>query len=194
MLSAPRPVAAGCRAAVLLAAAALMTASGCGGSSGGTDEIKAIVAREVEATNARDMKALGKVWSQSDDILLFDVAPPGRFQGWPAIARSFNDLFEKATELHMAVDNIQVQSGGTIATATYDWALTGKMGEAALEDRGHATEIFRHEKEGWKLVHAHYSVAPRPAAEPAAAEKPPKPEARKPAAGPGPAKKPAARK
>jgi uncharacterized protein (TIGR02246 family) len=172
------------RAAVtLLAAAMLVATAACrGGSSGGSDEVKALVGKQVEAINGRDMQALARIWSQQDDILLFDVAPPGRFQGWPEIARSFNNLFEKASDLKMTVENVQVQDGGTLATATYDWVLTGKMGESALQDRGQATEIYRHEKDGWRLMHAHYSAVP------------PGPETVTPPTGAAPAKPPAAAK
>jgi len=167
----PGPAASARRAAVMLLAAAMLVATAaCRGDAGGADEVKALVARQVEAINGRDMQALARIWSQQDDILLFDVAPPGRFKGWTEIARSFNNLFEKAGELHMTVENVQVQeSGGTLATATYDWVLSGKVGETPLEDRGEATEIYRHEKDGWKLMHAHYSAVPPGAAAAAAA-------------------------
>src|SRR5437867_973466 len=187
----PGPAASARRAAaVLLAAMMLVATAACrDGASGGIDEVKALVARQVEAINGRDMQALARIWSQRDDILLFDVAPPGRFKGWPEIARSFNNLFEKAGELHMTVENVEVrEGGGTLATATYDWVLTGKVGEASLEDRGQATEIYRHEKDGWKLMHAHYSAVPA-AASPAAASA----TAAAPAAG-APGEKPPARK
>src|SRR5262245_59889986 len=158
------PAASARRAAAALLAAAMAASAGCGGrAAGGADEVKTLIARQVEAINGRDMQALSRIWSQQDDILLFDVAPPGRFHGWPEIARSFNMLFEKASDLHMTVENVQVQDSGTLATATYDWAMTGKVGETALEDRGQATEIYRREKEGWKLMHAHYSAVPVPA-------------------------------
>jgi len=201
----PGPAASARRAAaVLLAAAMLVVTAACRGGAGGTDEVKALVAKQVEAINGRDMQALARIWSQQDDILLFDVAPPGRFKGWPEIARSFNTLFEKAGELHMTVENLEVrEAGGTLATATYDWVLSGKVGETPLEDRGQATEIYRHEKDGWRLMHAHYSAVPpggaaaastAPAAG-AAAEKPADGEGAAPAAPsrPSAAKPPAAR-
>jgi ketosteroid isomerase-like protein len=204
----PGPAASARRAAaVLLAAAMLVATAACRGAAGGADEVKALVARQVEAINGRDMQALARIWSQQDDILMFDVAPPGRFKGWPEIARSFNTLFEKAGELHMTVENLEVrEAGGTLATATYDWALTGKVGEAPLEDRGQATEIYRHEKDGWKLMHAHYSAVPPDQAAatspaPAASSGPPganpaaaKPPATKPQVAKPPATKPPAAK
>src|ERR1700751_295001 len=105
----PGPAASARRAAVVLLATALVATAACRGDAGGGDEGKPLVARQVEAINGRDMQALARIWSQQDDILLFDVAPPGRFKGWTEIARSFNNLFEKAGDLHMTVENVQVQ-------------------------------------------------------------------------------------
>ena len=119
------------------------------------------MAREVAAVNARDMQGLAQIWSQEDDILLFDVAPPGRFQGWPAIARSFNDFFQRLSDVTMGVQNLNVSVDGSLAAATYDWTLAGKLDGKALADRGQATAVYRRGKDGWRLVHEHFSPAPR---------------------------------
>jgi uncharacterized protein (TIGR02246 family) len=138
----------------------LLMAVACGGAADG-DAVKALVEREVAAVNARDMQALSQIWSQSDDILLFDVAPPGRFQGWPAIAGSFNDFFLRLSDVAMSVENVQVRVDGALAAATYDWTLAGTLDGRTLADHGQATALYRREKGGWRLVHAHYSPAPR---------------------------------
>jgi len=142
-------------------------------TQGDAGAIRGVVAREVEAMNKKDLKALSEVWSQAPDILLFDVPPPGRFQGWNTIARSFKEFFDRISELHLAIDALQVQVDGDTGYATYDWALTGRMGEYAVNDRGQATAIYRREKTGWRLVHAHYSPAPPGLAPAQAAAQPP---------------------
>jgi ketosteroid isomerase-like protein len=124
------------------------------------DAIRGLVAREADATNAKDLKALTEVWSQDKGILLFDVPPPGRFEGWEQIGRLFKDFFDRFSEVRLTFDNIRVEVEGGIGYATYDWAMTGRMGEYALDDRGQATAIYRKEKAGWRLVHAHYSSLP----------------------------------
>jgi len=147
------------------------------------EAVRALVAREASATNAKDLKALGEIWSQDRGILLFDVPPPGRFQGWDTIGRLFKDFFDRFSEIHLAFDNVQVVVDGTLAYATYDWTMTGRMGEYAVNDRGEATSIYRKEPGGWRLVHLHYSSVP-----PALADQPAAPPAsettRKPQANP----------
>jgi ketosteroid isomerase-like protein len=146
----------------LAAVLALLLLPACGGKADADrDEVRALVAREVAAVNARDMQALSQIWSQDDDILLFDVAPPGRFQGWPAIARSFNDFFQRLSEVTMSVENLVVNVDGGLAAATYDWSLAGTLDGHALSDRGQATAVYRRGKDGWRLVHEHFSPAPR---------------------------------
>jgi ketosteroid isomerase-like protein len=143
---------------VLLAAVSL---PGC--RSDGTKDVEAIralVAREVEAINRKDLAALSQIWSRSADTLLFDVPLPGRFQGWERIAGVLKEFFDRLDEIHMTIDAVQVRADGQLAYVTYDWALSGKMGGDDVNDRGAATEVFHLSKDGWKLVHAHYSPTP----------------------------------
>ena len=67
--------------AAIATALLLPSVTGCDRSRSDADAIRALVAREVTAINARDMKALSEIWSRDRQALLFDVAPPGRFQG-----------------------------------------------------------------------------------------------------------------
>jgi hypothetical protein len=72
--------------------------------------------------------------------------------------------------------------------------MSGTRDGHALQDAGHATEVYRREKIGWRLMHAHVSTAPRVAA-PATAAAPAAGapgEAHPPAAVPGAVHPPAA--
>jgi len=160
---------------------------GCGGGAQADADIRTLVQREAESLQAHDLKGLERVWSERPDITLIDVTPPGRFEGWTAIARALGDFMSRTSDVHMSVDRLHVESHGDLAVATYDWTMTGKVGEQTLEDHGAATSIYRREPAGWRLVHAHYSAAPRGAAAPAgtAAATPEKAPAAAPAAGSG---------
>ncbi len=154
------------------------------------EAVQALVQQEVHAMNARDLKVLSQVWSQTPDITLFDVSPPGRFQGWDSIGRTFNDFFGRLAEPHMAIEGLDVRVTGDSAWATYDWSISGRLDAATLEDRGRTTSVYRREKEGWKLVHEHVSIAPAPAATapvaPAAPAAPPAGPQTKPGSAPAP--------
>jgi uncharacterized protein (TIGR02246 family) len=124
------------------------------------EAIRTLIDREVEAMNGEDLTALSEIWSQDDDISLVDVPPPGRFRGWDGIARVFRDFFDRVSEVDLSVDDIQISVAGKIAYASYGWSMTGRVGERPMVDRGQATAIYRRQKDGWRLVHAHYSPVP----------------------------------
>jgi ketosteroid isomerase-like protein len=160
----------------LAALPGLVLVLGCGGaSSADADAVRQLVTREAEAMQGHDLKTLEGLWSESPDILLVDVAPPGRFQGWPAIARTYNDFLSHTSDLTIGVDHLRVDVDGSLAVATYDWTLSGRLDDAKLQDKGATTAVYRKEKTGWKLVHAHVSAAPR--GEPVHAEGGPAPAA-----------------
>ena len=159
------------RAALAAVVACSITACR-GGSQADSDAVRAGVEAEVAAINARDLDALGRVWSRGDDVLLYDLAPPGHFHGWPAIEHTYKDFFARVGDPKLAVEGLEVRVGGDLATATYGWSMSGTLDGRALQDAGHATEVYRREKIGWRLMHAHVSTAPRPVASPAAANPP----------------------
>lgn len=163
-----------CAAALLL----LAPLCACGGDpEEDAGAIKTMVEKEAAAINARDLNQLAQIWSEAPEILLFDVPPPGRFRGWQQVGRVFNDFFDRFSDIDLKVSEVEVGVEGGMAFATYDWTLSGKMGEAAVRDRGQATAIYRREESGWRLVHAHYSPVPAAVALEAAEEIPPEPPA-----------------
>ena len=132
---------------------------GCGGA--GAEDVRTLVQREVDALQAHDLKGLERIWSERPDIVLIDVTPPGRFEGWTAIARALGDFMARTSDVKMTVERLNVEARGDLAVATYDWTMTGKVGEQSLEDHGAATSVYRKEDAGWRLVRAHYSASPR---------------------------------
>ena len=179
--------------ALLIAPAIALQASCRRDTREDVDAIRGLVAREADANNAKDLKALTEVWSQDKGILLFDVPPPGRFEGWEQIGRLFKDFFERFSEVRLTFDNVRVEVEGGIGYATYDWVMTGRMGEYALDDRGQATAIYRKEKGGWRLIHAHYSSLPPASTDQTAAAAAPAGPAQPGAAQPGAAQTGAAK-
>jgi ketosteroid isomerase-like protein len=143
----------------LLALLLTATLAACAGG-GGKAAIEALVTKEVAAVNARNLAALSEIWSSDPEILLFDVPAPGRFQGWERIARVYKDFFDRCSELQVTVRNVRARAEGSLGYATYDWSMSGRMGDYTLRDHGQATAIYRREKNGWRLIHLHYSAAP----------------------------------
>src|ERR1051325_3737775 len=126
-------------AALLALAAALLA---CGDAPGDADALRSLVNKEVAAINGKDLKALHEVWSQDNTILLFDVPPPGRFQGWDQIGRLWKDFFDKVSEIHMTVDAVQAEAQGSLGYATCGRSMTGRLGMYPLADRGPADAAY----------------------------------------------------
>jgi ketosteroid isomerase-like protein len=177
------PVESRLTAGLLLIGSLGVALAGCSSPASADAEVRELVGAEVRAINAKDLKALSDIWAQNDGILMFDVAPPGRFQGWDRIGRQWKDFFERFSDLQLGIDGLQVGVEGSLAYATYDWTLAGTMGQYALQDRGQATAIYRKLDGRWRLVHAHYSPAPPSEAAPAAPEAGKIPATTAPAAG-----------
>ncbi|HKB07325.1 MAG TPA: nuclear transport factor 2 family protein [Candidatus Polarisedimenticolia bacterium] len=146
--------------ACLLVALFALTLTACGSAQADSEAIRALVTREVTAINKKDLRTLSEIWSSDKKILMFDVPPPGRFQGWDQIGSLWKDFFDRVNEIHLTVDAVQAEAQGTLGYATYDWAMTGRLGTYPLEDRGQATAIYHKEGKSWKLIHAHYSPVP----------------------------------
>src|SRR5882672_8913344 len=108
--------------ALVLALAAALPA--CGDSTADTDAIRFLVNREVQAINGRDLRVLSEIWSKDKNVLLFDVPPPGRFEGWDQIGHLWRDLFDRVTDIQLTVDAVRVEAQGSLGYATYDWAMT----------------------------------------------------------------------
>src|SRR5438034_422293 len=173
----------------------LSVLEGCHPGNADSEAIRGLVAKEVAAINAKDLPALSEIWSKDKDILMFDVPPPGRFQGWDQIGRLWKDFFDKVTEIRLTVDAVRAEAQGSLGYATYDWSMTGRLGSYALEDRGQATAIYRKEGGQWRLIHVHYSPVPPALAGqekpgPPAASETPRPGGAAPQASPSPAGRP----
>ena len=66
------------------------------------------------------------------------------------------------TDRNLAMKNISIHVYGDTAWSEFDWDFTAKLksNNSAFESRGSETQIYRRERGGWRIVHAHYSGAP----------------------------------
>nr|PZN73723.1 MAG: hypothetical protein DIU57_19770 [Pseudomonadota bacterium] len=70
------------------------------------DAVRAANQAYYEALSARDIGAMEKVWSQSDDDV--NVAPPIRpaaHVGWPAIKKQYETFWATLDELTVSMEN-----------------------------------------------------------------------------------------
>ena len=128
-----------------------------GGSESERKAVEAIVDAYIKTINDGDLELVSKIWSH-DERASF-IGPQGRFSGYEEVrdklVMSFKNGFAKR---NLRKDELIIVIEGKSAWAEFTWTFdsVGKDG-TERRSRGRETQIFRKEKDGWKLMHIHYS-------------------------------------
>ena len=128
-----------------------------GGSESERKAVETIVDAYIKTINDGDLELVGKIWSH-DERASF-IGPQGRFSGYEEVrdklVMSFKNGFAKR---NLRKDELIIVIEGKSAWAEFTWIFdsVGKDGTERTS-RGRETQIFRKEKDGWKLMHIHYS-------------------------------------
>ena len=131
------------------------------------DDVRAQYHRALEAFVQGDPEPVAKLWSKRDDVSLANpLGPPAL--GWDAVWETMN---RAASQLRDG-EAFSVESIARYATTDLAYELEierckVKVGEAdeAAPSALRATNVFRREDDGWKIVHRH--------ADPITSERPP---------------------
>jgi len=125
------------------------------------------IAREILAMERQAMEG----WLQGNpdpalaildpEVTYFHVPLEKRLDGLPAVRAFFElyrgkPLFDKYEMLEP-----KVQVSGDVAILTYQLAIQN----GSVASRWNSTEVYKHKKEGWRVIHAHWSrvSTPQPA-------------------------------
>ena len=128
-----------------------------GGSESERKAVEAIVDAYIKTINDGDLELVGKIWSH-DERASF-IGPQGRFSGYEEVrdklVTSFKNGFSKR---NLRKDELTIVIEGKSAWAEFTWTFDSVNNNGQERtSRGRETQIFRKEKDGWKLVHIHYS-------------------------------------
>ena len=128
-----------------------------GGSESERKAVEAIVDAYIKTINDGDLELVGKIWSH-DERASF-IGPQGRFSGYEEVrdklVMSFKTGFAKR---NLRKDELIIVIEGDSAWAEFTWTFEAENRNGrSLTSRGRETQIFRKEKDGWKLMHIHYS-------------------------------------
>ena len=88
------------------------------------------------------------------DITYFHVVTEKRLDGLPALKALFEAYRGRPLFDSYEMAEPKVQSSGDIAVLTY--ILVRHVGTAT--SRWNATQVYRRKKEGWRIIHSHWSA------------------------------------
>ncbi|MGB7761010.1 MAG: nuclear transport factor 2 family protein [Bryobacteraceae bacterium] len=118
-----------------------------------------ILALERSALDGWQVGNPGPLLAISDpEITYFHVMTDKRLDGLPAVKALFEGYRGRPLFDSYEMADPKVQAGGDSAVLTY--ILVRHIGTAST--RWNASQVYQRKKEGWRIVHSHWSVT-RPA-------------------------------
>ena len=131
-----------------------------------TEGVRAAVSAYYAALNARDIRAMGALWSrEAEPMMIHPTGPHARAPmiGWEAVRRGFKEAWPRFEAFSVTVNEpvqVRVGQGGAVAVAVTP--VRQKVhGGAALDYTALATFAFERRDGRWLLVHNHVSRVPQ---------------------------------
>lgn len=132
------------------------------GSAQDIAAIKKVIDQYADSITNYDLKEAERIW-QTDDRTTF-IHPRGNEYGWKAIRDHFygTTMHEHFSKRHLYVRDISIQVYGDSAVAVFYWDFPAVFRTDGTEvtTRGRETQVYERTKDGWKIVHVHYSQMP----------------------------------
>jgi ketosteroid isomerase-like protein len=120
------------------------------------DPIQQEILRLEEAALARWCRGdpSGFLELSAPDVVYFDPFLAGRVDGLPALGAYYEGLRGKISAARWELVRPAVQVAGGAAVLTFQFVSHGAAGEV---HRWNATEVYRRDPAGWRIVHTHWS-------------------------------------
>jgi len=150
----------------LAAAAAVVGGAEVQRQAADTEGVRAAVSAYYAALNARDIRAMGALWSrEAEPMMIHATGPHARAPmiGWEAVRRGFEEAWPRFEAFSVTVNEpvqVRVGQGGAVAVAVTP-VRQKVRGGAALDYTALATFAFERRDGRWLLVHNHVSRVPQ---------------------------------
>ena len=147
-----------------LAAAAVVGGEDVQRQAADTEGVRAAVSAYYAALNARDIRAMGALWSrEAEPMMIHPTGPHARAPmiGWEAVRRGFEEAWPRFEVFAVTVNEpvqVRVGQGGAVAVTPVRQRVRGG---AALDYTALATFAFERRDGRWLLVHNHVSRVPQ---------------------------------
>ena len=107
------------------------------------------------AFETRDLPAMRAVWSQAEDTVCIHPSGPC-LRGWSAIGRSWEQIFSGLGEVRFVLDATVVHEDGAVSVRFAHENIHHGPGFTG-QSRVFATNVYRQEAGGWRMVSHHGS-------------------------------------
>jgi ketosteroid isomerase-like protein len=113
---------------------------------------------EHKCANAPTIDELMDCYDNSDDLVVYDVMTPREFDGTKAVRGDFQGFFDNYKDAKIEFVSLHVVTDGKlgVANSVQHFTATDKSGKPA-EMTFRATDVWRKEKGGWKMIEQHIS-------------------------------------
>lgn len=126
-------------------------------------DVEQVMEKYLQSVKTADVNLASEVWLQSPDVSV--VTPFGRFQGWDSVRQDLyiNFLQKSFSERNLQQSHVTIHAVGDAAWAAFDWTFSGKLANGqSMTSKGWESHGYQRTKQGWRIVHLHYSVPPPP--------------------------------
>jgi ketosteroid isomerase-like protein len=111
------------------------------------------------ALETLDLAAMERVWSQEP---IARCVHPGwdALSGWPAIRRSFEQIFAGTRWIRVTPTGVEALVLGDVGIVTCTENITSQDDQDVGVAVAQATNVFRRTQDGWRMIVHHASPAP----------------------------------
>jgi len=108
------------------------------------------------AFESLDIARMDRIWAHQEYVTC--VHPGWTLRvGWPAVRDSWVLIFNNTFSMKFDLTEIQIQVAGDLAWVICTENITSQQGEATVESRVLATNLYEKTGERWLIIHHHGS-------------------------------------
>jgi ketosteroid isomerase-like protein len=139
--------------------AAVFVALSFAGQALAADAKAQITELDQKCANAPTIDELMACYDNSDDLVVYDLTTPREFDGTKAVRADFQNFFDYYKNFKIQFVTLHVVSDGKlgVANSIQHMTATEKSGKP-FEMTFRVTDVWRKEKDGWKMIEQHISV------------------------------------
>lgn len=123
--------------------------------------IKNVISQYAESIDKAHNTIGGNIFLQGETISF--IHPKGYIKGWQNIKNNFYGMFEKGfSQRSLKIFDQDIEIYGDMAVAVFNWTFdaTAKDGKT-MQTKGRETQVYSRINGEWRIVHVHYSHAPK---------------------------------